>query len=78
MATAADDLVEEVRAFGTLPIATQLRLALIRRALLEANPAADVTPSGLATYGACYQCLGLTQAQTWELAMLDQLNQALV
>lgn len=77
MATAADVLVDEVRAFGTLPIATQLRLALIRRALLAVNPAAIVTPSGLAFYGSCYECLGLTQAQVWEVSMLDQLQQAL-
>lgn len=55
-----------------------LRLALLRRQLLALTPTADVSPQGLMTYGNCFACFGLTEAEIIEFAMLDQINTALL
>lgn len=79
-ATDPQILLSEVACFCNepVPIADQLRLALEIRALLAVDPAADVTPQGLADLAACFQCQdGVSPFQATELAVLDLLSQAL-
>jgi len=79
-ATAPSELTAETACFeclGLLQMAQRLRIALEIRALLAVDPAADVTPAALLSYGACYACLGMTRADAVELAILDQISQAL-
>lgn len=79
-ASDAQTLLSEVACFCSepVPIADQLRLALEIRSLIAVDPAADVTPQGLAEYAACYQCQdGVSPFQATELAVLDLLSQAL-
>ena len=46
-----------------------LRLELIARAVVAADPAADVTALGLLDYAKCYECYGASISQLLELAL---------
>lgn len=79
-ATPTDLLLSEGRCylcFGSLDMASILRLALMARAVLAADPDADVSPQALVTYGQCYACLGLSTGEIMELSLTDMLAQAL-
>lgn len=72
-------LFDEAKCYScnsTANTAQMLRLALLRRTLIALVPTADTTPQGLMTYGACYACYGMTEADIMELAMLDQISAA--
>lgn len=79
-ATPTDVLLAEAncfRCYGSPDIATLLRLAILARTALAADPAADVTPQGLLTYGTCYRCFGISEAQVMEISLNDIISQAL-
>jgi hypothetical protein len=79
-ATSPSVLLKESKCFGCLTgiqLPQQLRIALEVRTLLALNPAADVTPSGLVQYGKCYCAVAKGQSDIAELALLDQISQAL-
>lgn len=79
-ATPTDILISEGRCyscFGSLGIVSILRLALMARAVLAADPEADVSPQALITYGQCYACFGLSEGEIMELSLTDMLAQAL-
>lgn len=65
------------RCFGALSTAAILKLVLLARAVVAVDPAADVTPQGLMTYGSCYACLGLSFGTIMELSLTDMLSQSL-
>lgn len=76
----ADILLAEVACYDCSwrgPMAQSLRIALIRRSLLAVDPDADVSRDALEQYAACYLCLGISGMDGIELALLDQLSQAL-
>lgn len=62
--------------FGRLTDAQMLVLALERRILLTANPAADVTPQGLLDYAKCNLCFTGNTYDGMEMALLDQISQS--
>lgn len=78
-ATSTQTLFNEAECFACLGPVTDaqlLRIALLVRTLVALEPAAEVTPQALETYGRCYQCLdGVSQADAVELALLDQISQ---
>lgn len=80
-ATPAQTLLNEAKCFICIQDATvaqALRIALERRTLLALNPAADTSPEALLAYGKCYACLpGTSEVDAIELAILDQIQQAL-
>lgn len=53
------------------------KLALIARSLVAVDPAADTSVAGNLEYGKCYGCLGMSEFEIVELALLDKLSQAL-
>lgn len=71
------DEAEIYASFGAIGTAGLLRLALMARAVLAVNPAADVSAQGLMTYGQCYACLGLSSQEIMEISLMDMLSQAL-
>lgn len=80
-ATSAELLFEETACFGCvgpMDTAQRLRIGLELRSLIALDPDADVTPQGLADWATCYSCIdGVSQADAIELAILDQISQAL-
>lgn len=79
-ATAPDILLDESKCFACLTgiqLAQRLRIALQVRTLLALDPEADVTPAGLVAYSACYCSVAKRQSDLVELALLDQISQAL-
>lgn len=52
------------------------RIALLVRTLVALLPTADVSIQGLITYGQCYACYGLSDGDIVEIALLDQISQA--
>jgi len=76
MAIPANTLMEEGKCymcFGELSTAQILELALLRRIVLAADPAADVSPQGLISTTNCYACLGLSMFDLMLLALLSLL-----
>lgn len=80
MATDPNILLAEsvcYQCYGPLTIGQQLKLALLRRAVLAADPVAATDAQSLVTYGTCFACLGLSMGDLLELSLLDMLAQAL-
>jgi hypothetical protein len=77
MATSAQTLFNESKCYNCASnanTAQMLRLALLRRQLLALVPTADVSFQGLMTYGNCFACFGITEADILEMALLDKIN----
>lgn len=62
--------------FGELSVPQILELALLRRIVLNADPAAATDPQSLMTYGVCYACPGASEFEIMKISMLDMLSQA--
>lgn len=80
MATDPNILLAESKCyecFGPLTISQLLVLALLRRSVLAADPAAAVDPQSLVTYGKCFACYGMSMSDIMQMALLDMLAQAL-
>jgi hypothetical protein len=54
-----------------------MKLALEARILTGLVPGADTTPAALLAYASCYSCFGASLGELMELALLDQISQAL-
>lgn len=77
-ATSVGILLDEVKCYACLgaSISQLIKLALMRRVLLAANPSADVSVAGLMEYAKCYACYGASTVQLLELALMDQVQQS--
>jgi hypothetical protein len=78
MAANPQDLANEAQCYdclGPVTTAQAYRLALERRTLLELNASAVTDAQTLITYATCYLCLGMSQADAVEMALLDQISQ---
>lgn len=76
----ADTLLAEVACYNCEwrpDFAQSLRIALIRRSVLAANPSADVSTAAVNTAAACFLCLGISGADGQELALLTMLADSL-
>ncbi len=62
---------------GPLTPAMIMRLALEARILTTLVPGADTSASALLAYASCYSCYGASLGELMELALLDQISQAL-
>lgn len=79
-ATDANTLLAEAKCyecFGPLSMSLLFRLALEARMLKALVPGADTSPQALITYGKCFNCYGASYGELMELALLDQISQAL-
>lgn len=77
-AIATSTLLSEAKCYlcAGITLVEALKLALLARILLAADPAADTSFSALVEYGKCYTCYGASLYDVLELALLDQISQA--
>ena len=71
------ELVEEAKCYGCYgPLTMQqlLTLAIERRAVLEADPAADVSPAALLANNSCVMCYGMSAFDVMEIGLLNLLQ----
>lgn len=76
-AIATNDLLEETKCYACygLTLTQLLKLGLLRRQLIAADPAANTSASALIDYAKCYACYGASIYDLLELAFLDQISQ---
>lgn len=72
-----DTLAEETKCYACygLSLTQLIKLGLLRRQLLAADAAADVSSAGLLEYAKCYACYGASIYDLLEIALLDKISQ---
>jgi hypothetical protein len=54
-----------------------MKLSLEARILKSLVPSADTSATALLAYSSCYSCYGASLGELMELALLDQISQAI-